>query len=241
MSYPNAKILLIEDDGQTRNILKCCITRWGWHIREAESGMDGLSQMDEWNPDLILLDLGLPDIDGITFIERIRPVKETPILVISARIEERDKILALNAGADDFLSKPFGTGELEARIHALLRRVSRHHDYPRQNSLIRLDHLLIDLKLRRIFKNGFEVHLTPIEYRLLTLLLAHAGVVLTHRKILHEIWGPEHVDDLHYLRIYMRQLRHKIESDPARPKYLSTEVGVGYRWVWDHRVRSNLL
>ncbi|MEY2700758.1 MAG: hypothetical protein RIQ52_1513 [Pseudomonadota bacterium] len=233
MGEGDTRILLVEDDWQTRRILKRCLAGCGWNVMEATSGAEGWARIGDWQPDLIILDLGLPDMDGISIIMQLRAFSHTPVLVLSARAEEKDKVIALNAGADDYLSKPFGMGELEARIHALLRRASRQSVNMKRN-MVQLDHLMIDLARRRVVKDGCDVHLTPIEFRLLALLLDHAGGVLTHRHILHAIWGPEHIDDLHYLRIYMRHLRHKIESDPARPRYLRTEVGVGYRWVEDH-------
>ncbi len=221
-------ILLIEDDSQTRRILKSCLVNHGWQVAESADGATGLADVDRLHPDLVILDLGLPDMDGVSLIKRLRPTIDIPILVLSARIQEQQKVEALNAGADDYLTKPFGVSELKARLQALLRRMNEIRQTRRT---LRLGNLFVDLTLRRVVKDGQEIHLTPIEYRLFELLLKNAGAVLTHRQILHEVWGPEHVDDLHYLRIYMGQLRHKLESDPTRPKHLITDVGIGYRWI----------
>jgi two-component system KDP operon response regulator KdpE len=179
-------------------------------------------------PDLAIVDLGLPDMDGVALVRSLRLVSDLPILILSARSQERDKIDALDAGADDYLTKPFSTDELDARLRALLRRTAKATG---KGEVLVLGPLKIDLLRRKVFKDETEVSLTPIEYRLLALLVRQAGLVVTHRQMLKEVWGPEHVHDSHYLRIYMGQLRHKLEADPARPRYLVTEVGVGYRLV----------
>jgi two-component system KDP operon response regulator KdpE len=176
--------------------------------------------------DLAIVDLGLPDIDGVALVRSLRLVSDLPILILSARSQERDKIEALDAGADDYLTKPFSTGELDAKLWALLRRTAKT---AAKGEVFVLGPLKIDLLRRKVLKDDVEVSLTPIEYRLLALLIRQAGLVVTHRQMLEEVWGPEHVHDSHYLRIYMGQLRHKLEADPARPRYLVTEVGVGYR------------
>jgi two-component system KDP operon response regulator KdpE len=226
MIEPSPSVLIIEDDPQTRRFLKAGLSGRGWGIHEAESGVKGLTKVKAEPPDLAIVDLGLPDIDGVSLVRSLRLVSDMPILILSARSQERDKIEALDAGADDYLTKPFSTGELDARLRALLRRVAKINA---KAEVLALGSLKIDLLRRKVFKADAEVNLTPIEYRLLALLVRQLGLVVTHRHILKEIWGPEHVHDSHYLRIYMGQLRHKLEDDPARPRYLLTEVGVGYR------------
>ncbi len=230
MNETHPLVLVIEDDPQTRRLLKTNLCNKGWRVVEAENGKTGLALIKSDNPDLVILDLGLPDMDGITLTKRLRQHSDLPVLVLSARSQEQNKIMALDAGADDYLTKPFGTGELHARLQALLRRVTR--------SIVNVEsfetgQLRVDLARRKVFITGNEVHITPIEYRLLSILIRHAGLVVTHRQLLQEVWGPEHVHNQHYLRIYMGQLRHKLEVNPARPRYLLTEVGVGYRLVDD--------
>jgi two-component system KDP operon response regulator KdpE len=177
-------------------------------------------------PALVILDLGLPDMDGIAVTRRLRQLSDLPILILSARSQEQNKIMALDAGADDYLTKPFGSGELHARLQALMRRVARSLI---SQEIFETGLLRIDLAYRKVFIADHEIHMTPIEFRLLSILARHAGVVVTHRHLLQEVWGAEHIQDQHYLRIYMGQLRHKLEVNPARPRYLMTEVGVGYR------------
>jgi two-component system KDP operon response regulator KdpE len=181
-------------------------------------------------PDLVILDLGLPDMDGIAVTRRLRQLSDLPILILSARSQEQNKIMALDAGADDYLTKPFGSGELHARLQALMRRVTRSLS---NQEVFETGQLKVDLTRRKVFVADNEVRITPIEYRLLGILIRHAGVVVTHRQLLQEVWGVEHIHDQHYLRIYMGQLRHKLEINPARPRYLLTEVGVGYRMAID--------
>lgn len=226
MTHSDALILLIEDDVQTRRFLKTSLCHRGWRTAEADCGKTGLAMMGSIQPDVVILDLGLPDMDGIAVTRRLRQLSDLPILILSARSQEQNKILALDAGADDYLTKPFGSGELHARLQALMRRIARSHS---QQSVFATGSLRVDLITRKVYVSEHEVHATPIEYRLLSILIRHAGLVVTHRQLLQEVWGPEHIHDQHYLRIYMAQLRHKLETNPARPRYLLTEVGVGYR------------
>ena len=181
-------------------------------------------------PDLAIVDLGLPDIDGVEVIRRIREWSPMPIIVLSARVQERSKIEALDAGADDYVTKPFAMGELLARVRAALRQALRQKS---GGTVIRLGATVVDLERRRVEREGAEIRLTPIEFRLLAALSQHLGMVVTHRQLLTEVWGPTHDDDTHYLRIYMKQLRDKLEPDPITPRYLVTDVGVGYRLLGD--------
>ncbi|QSB00244.1 response regulator [Methylomonas sp. EFPC1] len=219
-------ILLIEDDAQTRRFLKTSLSLRGWSMIETDCGKSGLAMLSNANPDLVILDLGLPDMDGIAVTRRLRQLSDLPILILSARSQEQNKIMALDAGADDYLTKPFGSGELHARLQALMRRVTRSLS---NQETFESGQLKVDLTRRKVFVVDHEVRITPIEFRLLGILIRHAGVVVTHRQLLQEVWGVEHIHDQHYLRIYMGQLRHKLEVNPARPRYLLTEVGVGYR------------
>jgi two-component system KDP operon response regulator KdpE len=228
-------ILIIEDDQQTRRLLKTNLCNRGWRVTEAENGKSGLSLVKSDSPDLVILDLGLPDIDGISVTKRLRQFSDLPILVLSARSQEQNKIMALDAGADDYLTKPFSTGELHARLQALLRRIMRTTS---NMEVFQTGELKVDLALRKVFIADNEVHITPIEYRLLSILVRHAGLVVTHRQLLKEVWGVEHIHDQHYLRVYMGQLRHKLEINPARPRYLWTEVGVGYRLVDEEKANQ---
>jgi two-component system KDP operon response regulator KdpE len=221
----NAKILLIEDDLQTRRFLKSNLHHRGWTVTETDSGKTGLTLLKNDTPDLLILDLGLPDMDGITIIKRLRQFSDLPVLVLSARSLEQSKIMALDAGADDYLTKPFGIGELNSRLQALLRRITK----TAPQELFETGELKIDLGKRKVFVAEQEIKISPIEYRLLSILVKNAGLVVTQRQLLKEIWGAEHLEDNHYLRIYMRQLRHKLETNPARPRYLLTETGIGYR------------
>ncbi|HEV8245393.1 MAG TPA: response regulator [Polyangiaceae bacterium] len=226
MSQTSPMILIIEDEVQMRRFLRVSLRGAGYQLVEAASADDGLAQAAGRNPDLILLDLGLPDQDGLVVTAELRAWFKAPIIVVSARGQEEDKIKALDAGADDYLTKPFGVGELLARIRVALRRVSTAAD---GSTLFEAGKLRVDLAARRVFVSDEEVHLTPIEYKLLALLLKNAGKVLTHRQLLREVWGPHYVEQTQYLRVYMGQLRHKLEADPSRPVYLITEAGVGYR------------
>ena len=226
MTETNALLLIVEDDLQTRRFLKSSLSHKGWRIIEADDGKSGLAMIKNENPDLVILDIGLPDMDGISVTKRLRQISDLPVLILSARSEEQNKIMALDAGADDYLTKPFGTGELQARIKALLRRSNRANP---NNEIFETGQLKVDLAQRKAFIADNEVRITPIEFRLLSILVRQAGLVVTHRQILMEVWGAEHIRDQHYLRVYMGQLRHKLEINPARPRYLMTEVGVGYR------------
>ncbi|MEQ1622471.1 MAG: response regulator [Methylococcales bacterium] len=228
MSEIKPLILIIEDDPQTRRLLKTNLCNRGWRVIEAENGKLGLSLVKSDSPDLVILDLGLPDIDGLTVTKRLRQLSDLPVLVLSARSQEQNKIMALDAGADDYLTKPFSIGEMHARLQALLRRVIRTAS---SMEIFQTGELKVELARRKVFIADNEVHITPIEYRLLLILIRHAGLVVTHRELLKEVWGVEHINDQHYLRIYMGQLRHKLETNPARPRYLLTEVGVGYRLI----------
>jgi two-component system, OmpR family, KDP operon response regulator KdpE len=222
-----ATILLIEDEPEIRRFLRTTLPAHGYRLHEATTGQDGLTEAKARNPDLILLDLGLPDLDGTDVIRQVREWAQVPIIVLSARDQEQAKVAALDLGADDYVMKPFGVNELLARMRAALRHASRPADGG--ESVFVLGDLKVDLGRRHVFVSGNEIHLTPIEYKLLTTLIRHAGKVLTHRQLLKEVWGPLHVEEGHYLRVYMRQLRNKLERNPAHPRYLVTELGVGYR------------
>ena len=221
-------VLVVEDDTQMRKFLRASLTSHGYRLVEAVNGSEALTHAASYNPDLVLLDLGLPDIDGLVVTKRLREWASAPIIVLSARGQEDDKILALDAGADDYLTKPFGTGELLARMRVALRHAARSGQ-ERSEPILTVGELSIDLDKRSVHLAGKEVHLTPIEYKLLATLLKNAGKVLTHRQLLKEVWGPGNVDNTQYLRVYMVQLRHKLELDATRPRYLVTEPGVGYR------------
>src|SRR6478735_835517 len=221
-------LLVVEDDPQMRKFLRASLASHGYRLVEAENGADGLSQAASYNPDLVLLDLGLPDIDGLAVTARLREWASVPIIVISARGQEDDKIHALDSGADDYLTKPFGTGELLARIRVALRHSARTRQ-ERSEPILTVGELSVDLDKRSVHVAGKEVHLTPIEYKLLATLLKNAGKVLTHRQLLKEVWGPGYANNTQYLRVYMVQLRHKLEQDATRPRYLVTEPGIGYR------------
>ena len=221
-------VLVIEDDSQIRRFLRATLGSHGYRLFEATTGEAGLVEAATRQPDIVILDLGLPDIDGLDVIRRLREWTALPIVVLSARGQERDKIAALDAGADDYVSKPFGVGELLARMRAALRHATRSPEDAAESTFT-LGDLHVDLPKRQVSVAGSQVHLTPIEYRLLTTLIRHAGKVLTHRQLLIEVWGPPYADQAHYLRVYMAQLRRKLEADPARPRYLLTEPGVGYR------------
>jgi two-component system, OmpR family, KDP operon response regulator KdpE len=220
-------LLLIEDEAQMRRFLRASLTSHGFRLLEASSAREGVALATSHNPEVILMDLGLPDGDGIELTRELRQWSKVPILVISARGREDDKVLALDAGADDYVTKPFGVNELLARVRVALRHASQ---LERATPSIELGGgLVIDLEHRQVRVHEREVHLTPIEYRLITVLARHADKVLTHRQLLNEVWGPNHSEQTHYLRVRMAELRKKLEPTPARPQWLLTEPGVGYR------------
>jgi two-component system KDP operon response regulator KdpE len=227
-----ATIIIIEDEAQIRRFLRTALVAENYQVVEAQTGKQGLIEAATQKPDLIVLDLGLPDTDGVGVVRELRAWSSVPIVILSARAQESDKISALDAGADDYLVKPFGVGELLARIRVALRHVSSAPN-GEEEGVFSVGELRVDMVHRKITVEGREVHLTPIEYRLLTVLIKHAGKVLTHQLLLKEVWGPNYVERAHYLRIYMGALRHKLEQDPARPRFLLTEVGVGYRLAVD--------
>ena len=232
MSDEKELILLIEDEPQMRRFLRITLTTHGYRLVEAATAQEGLMQAATRNPDVVLLDLGLPDLDGLEVTRRLREWTQTPVIVISAREQEQDKVRALDAGADDYLTKPFSAGELLARIRVALRHAARQRT-GRQEPVFILHNLRVDLEQRRVFVSDQEVHLTPLEYKLLNLLIRNAGKVITHSQILKEVWGPAHANEVQYLRVYMTQLRHKLEADPSRPRFLMNEPGVGYRLKYD--------
>jgi two-component system KDP operon response regulator KdpE len=223
----SATIIVIEDEAQIRRFLRTSLTAEGYQLFDAETGKQGLIEAATRKPDLIILDLGLPDMDGVDVVKELRSWSTVPIVILSARSQESDKIAALDAGADDYLVKPFGIGELLARIRVALRHMPTTSNV--EEGIFSVGELKVDMIHRKITVSGVEVHLTPIEYRVLTVLVKHAGKVLTHQFLLKEVWGPNYVERAHYLRIYMGALRHKLEVEPARPRFLLTEVGVGYR------------
>jgi two-component system, OmpR family, KDP operon response regulator KdpE len=221
-------ILVVEDEPQMQKFLRMSLASEGYRVVVASKGQEGIDLARTHNPELVLLDLGLPDMDGTEVTRVLREWSAKPIIVISARGQEEDKIRALDAGADDYLTKPFATGELMARIRVALRRAA-HAGQDRPEAVIAAGDLKIDLGKRQVSVAGAEVHLTPNEYKLLTVLMKNAGRVLTHRQLLKEVWGPAYATQTQYLRVYMVQLRQKLERDSARPEYLLTEPGVGYR------------
>ncbi|WP_029049509.1 two-component system response regulator KdpE [Cupriavidus sp. amp6] len=222
-------VLLVEDERHIRRFVRSALESEGCTVHEAESLKRGLIEAGTRQPDLVILDLGLPDGDGVQLISEMRTWTDVPILILSARSGEADKIGALDAGADDYLTKPFGVGELVARLRVLLRRHARAHQHGSHQ--ITFGDVQVDLASRVVTRAGQAVHLTPIEYRLLAVLLAHSGKVMTHRELLREVWGPSQTESSQYLRVYMGHLRHKLEADPAQPAHLLTEVGLGYRFA----------
>jgi two-component system, OmpR family, KDP operon response regulator KdpE len=224
---PDPVVVLIEDEPQIRRFLRATLTNHGYRLFEVATGTDALVEVAQRQPDVVILDLGLPDMDGLEVIRRLREWSAVPIIVLSARGQERDKVGALDAGADDYVSKPFSAGELLARVRVALRHAAgaAHED----SAAFEVGELQVDLLRRHVSVAGAEVKLTPIEYKLLTTLVRHAGKVVTHQQLLRDVWGPSHEDQSHYVRVYMAHLRHKLETEPARPRYLLTEPGVGYR------------
>ncbi|ALB62083.1 DNA-binding response regulator KdpE [Cronobacter condimenti 1330] len=221
-------VLIVEDEKEIRRFLRTALESEGLRVYDADTLQRGLIEAATRKPDLVILDLGLPDGDGIDFIRDYRQWSQTPVIVLSARSDEQDKIAALDAGADDFLGKPFGIGELQARLRVALRR---HGAASQSEPVVSFSDITVDLAARRITRGTEEIHLTPIEFRLLAVLLNNAGKVLTQRQLLSQVWGPNAVEHSHYLRIYMGHLRQKLEADPARPRHLLTETGIGYRFM----------
>ncbi len=228
MEHSGHHILIVEDEQPIRRFLKASLTSEGYRISEAVSGEAGLRMATAQPPDLVILDLGLPDLDGHVVLQRLREWYTAPIIVLSARDQESQKVQALDSGADDYVTKPFGMGELLARMRTAMRHALRVG--PEATS-IAIGELRVDLAARLVYRNDAEVHLTPLEYKLLVTLLKHAGKVLTHRFLLREVWGPQDSQENHYLRVFVASLRRKLELDPARPRYLLTEQGVGYRFA----------
>ncbi len=228
MSEPQPVALIVEDEPNIRRFVRLALEGEGWTVHDAATVKQGLIDAGTRRPDLVVLDLGLPDGDGVDFLRDLRGWSTVPVIVLSARGAEEDKIAALDAGADDYLSKPFGVGELMARVRVALRR-SQARASEQQDPVFRFGDVEVDQAARRVRRGGAEVHLTPIEYRLLSHLIANAGKVLTHRQLLKAVWGPAHVEQNHYLRVYMGNLRQKLEAEPASPRHLLTETAVGYR------------
>lgn len=229
MSELVPRILVVEDEDEIRRFVSLSLEREGFEVYQADGVQRGLIEAGSRRPELVVLDLGLPDGDGVDLIRQLRAWSDVPVIILSARVDEHDKVTALDAGADDYLIKPFGVPELLARVRAHLRRRSAG---PRPNSsVVEFGDVRIDLARRVVERNGENLHVTPTEYRLLTYLSAHPECVLTHRQLLHAVWGPNHAEDTHYVRVYMGQLRKKIEADPAQPRHLVTETGIGYRFV----------
>ena len=230
MAEPRPTILVVEDEPEIRRFLRVALGVEGYRVVESATGRRGSIDAGTHKPDLAIVDLALPDVDGIEVIRRIREWSPMPIIVLSARVQERSKIEALDAGANDYVTKPFGIGELLARVRAALRHAVRS---PSGTSILRFGNAVVDLEKRTASHDREEIRLTPIEFRLLAMLAKHVGMVVTHRQLLTQVWGPTHQSDTHYLRIYMKQLREKLEIDPVRPRHLLTETGIGYRLVLD--------
>jgi len=233
MNSAKPVIVVIEDDPQICRFLRTSLSVQGFQVIETGTGERGVVEVGTRKPELVILDLGLPGMDGIEVIRKVREWSAVPIIVLSARSQESNKIAALDAGADDYLTKPFSIGELLARIRVSLRHAARLAG-DGVETLFSVGDLQVDLSRRSVHIDDQEIHLTPIEYRLLTVLIRHAGKVLTHRQLLLDVWGPAYVEHAHYVRIYMGQLRRKLESDPNQPRYLLTEAGVGYRLAMDN-------
>lgn len=230
MTATLATILVVEDEPEIRRVLRATLGAEGYKVVESATGRRAAIDAASHKPDMAIVDLGLPDFDGLEVIRRIRAWSAMPIVVLSARTQERAKIEALDAGADDFVTKPFGVGELLARVRVALRHAARPAG---GGKLMRLGDATIDLEARRVAIGGNPIHLTPIEFRIIACLARHLGMVVTQRQLLVEVWGPNHAGDTHYLRIYLKQLRDKLEPDPVRPRHFITETGVGYRLVVD--------
>jgi two-component system KDP operon response regulator KdpE len=228
MAAPNPLVLVIEDEPNMRRFLRTTLRGNAFQVVEAGSAREGLIQAAGRNPEVILLDLGLPDRDGREVARELRRTTRAPIIILSARGQEHEKVTLLDLGADDYLTKPFGSAELLARIRVALRHAAQPPN-GLEEPVYLFGGVSVDAIRRQVFRNGQEVHLTPTEYKLLATLIRHAGRVLTHRQLLHEVWGANYVEQTHYLRVYMAQLRHKLEQDPTRPRFLITEPGIGYR------------
>ena len=225
MSDAGQRVLVVDDENSIRRYLRAALSAQGFTVYEAVNGQEAVNAVLKDRPDIIILDLGLPDFDGIEVTRRLREWSKTPIIILSVREAENDKIAALDAGADDYLTKPFGTGELMARMRVAMRRLANKSDAP----VIQVDSLKMDLSRRLVTVNEKEISLTPTEYDILRLLMQNAGKVLTHRQLLRQVWGTAYESEMHLLRVNISNLRRKIETDPARPHYLVTESGVGYR------------
>lgn len=225
--------IVVEDEKQIRRFVRQALEAEGWHVFEAETLKQGLTEAGTRKPDLVVIDLGLPDGDGVDFIRDLRTWSSVPVIVLSARTSESEKVNALDAGADDYLTKPFGVSELLARVRASLRRqnASARGNQGASTDVFEFGDVKVDLSARVVTKASTEIHLTPIEYRLLGVLILNVGRVLTQRLLLREVWGPSHSESSHYLRVYMGHLRQKLEDDPAQPKHILTETAVGYRLV----------
>jgi len=225
--------VVVEDEKQIRRFVRQALEAEGWHVFEAETLKQGLIEAGTRKPDLVIIDLGLPDGDGVDFIRDLRTWSSVPVIVLSARTSENEKVKALDAGADDYLTKPFGVSELLARVRASLRRqnANARGNQGASTDIFEFGDVKVDLSARVVTKASTEIHLTPIEYRLLGVLIINVGRVLTQRLLLREVWGPSHSESSHYLRVYMGHLRQKLEDDPAQPKHILTETAVGYRLV----------
>ena len=229
MSEGHPRLLIVEDEAEIRRFVRLALESEGIEVYEADGVKRAIVEAGTRRPDLVVLDLGLPDGDGVDFIRDLRGWSDVPLIVLSARTAESEKIAALDAGADDYLIKPFGSGELLARVRAQLRR--RSAGTAQRAAQVSFGDVSIDLARRVVQRGGETLHLTPIEFRLLAHLVGHPDCVLTHRQLLKAVWGPSHAEDSHYVRIFMGQLRRKLEADPSRPRHLVTEIGVGYRFV----------
>ena len=219
-------ILVVEDEPEIRRFLRASLGAEGYRVVESATGRRGIIDAGTHKPDLVIVDLGLPDVDGLDVVKGIREWSTVPILILSARAQERSKVEALDDGADDYVTKPFGMGELLARVRVALRHAARSRI---GTNVLELENATVDLERRTATRDGHDIRLTPIEFRLLALLARNAGKVMTHRQLLHEVWGPRSTQHTHYLRVHMAALRRKLEADPARPRWLTTEPGVGYR------------
>ncbi|KRE51025.1 response regulator [Paenibacillus sp. Soil724D2] len=229
MTTTGAKILIIDDEPQIRKLLRVTLTAHGFEAAEASTGQEGLLQATMVRPDLIVLDLGLPDMTGMEVLAHIREWSQVPIIILTAQDQEQDKVAALDRGADDYVTKPFGMGEFMARMRVALRHIAKTQDEP----VLKLGHLVIDLSQRSVELNDEKLKLTPTEYDLLKVLTLNAGRVMTHKQLLKQVWGGQQYEsDSQYLRVYVGHLRKKIEEDPTRPKYILTEPGIGYRFTW---------